>query len=88
MVCAAIGFVFAGLAPLMVFTATGRIFTAAAAGNAVPGLARTGLRSEACFAVLGSQADYLGRGTVGQSFMGTQPPAAAASDWSGSGSSR
>ena len=72
-VCAAIGVVFAGLAPLLVFTATGRIFTAAAAGNAVPGLARTGLRSEACFAVLGSQADYLGRGTVGQSFMGTSP---------------
>ena len=72
-VCAAIGVVFAGLAPLLVFTATGRVFTAAAAGNAVPGLARTGLRSEACFAVLGSQADYLGRGTVGQSFMGTSP---------------
>jgi len=72
-VCAAIGVVFAGLAPLLVFTATGRIFTAAAAGNAVPGLARTGLRAEACFAVLGSQAEYLGRGTVGQSFMGTSP---------------
>jgi eukaryotic-like serine/threonine-protein kinase len=72
-VCAATGFVFAGLAPLIVFTVTGRIFTAAAAGTVVPGLSRTGLRSDACFAVLGSQVDYLGRGTVGQSFMGTSP---------------
>jgi predicted Ser/Thr protein kinase len=71
--CAAIGFVSAGLAPLIVFTVTGRIFAAAAAGSAVPGLSRAGLRSDACFAALGSQADYLGRGTVGQSFMGTSP---------------
>jgi eukaryotic-like serine/threonine-protein kinase len=72
-VCAAIGIVFAGLAPLLVFTTTGRIFTAAAAGTTVPGLSRAGLRSDACFEVLGSQAQYLGRGTVGQSFMGTSP---------------
>jgi eukaryotic-like serine/threonine-protein kinase len=72
-VCAAIGFVFAGLAPLIVFAVTGRIFAAAAAGTAVPGLGRAGLRDDACFAVLGSQVDYLGRGTVGQSFMGTSP---------------
>jgi predicted Ser/Thr protein kinase len=72
-VCAAVGFVSAGLAPLIVFTVAGRIFAAAAAGSAVPGLARAGLRSDACFAALGSQADYLGRGTVGQSFMGTSP---------------
>jgi eukaryotic-like serine/threonine-protein kinase len=71
--CAAIGFVSAGLAPLIVFTVAGRIFAAAAAGSAVPGLSRAGLRSDACFAALGSQADYLGRGTVGQSFMGTSP---------------
>ncbi len=72
-VCAAIGFVFAGLAPLLIFTATGRIFAAAAAGTAVPGLSRAGLRTDACFAALGSQVEYLGRGTVGQSFMGTSP---------------
>ena len=71
--CAAIGFVFAGLAPLIAFTVTGRIFASAAAGTAVPGLGRAGLRDDACFAVLGSQVDYLGRGTVGQSFMGTSP---------------
>ena len=71
--CAAIGFVSAGLAPLIVFTVAGRIFAAAAAGSAVPGLGRAGLRADACFAALGSQADYLGRGTVGQSFMGTSP---------------
>ena len=72
-VCAAIGFVFAGLVPLIVFAVTGRIFAAAAAGRTVPGLGRAGLRDDACFAVLGSQVDYLGRGTVGQSFMGTSP---------------
>ena len=71
--CAAIGFVFAGLAPLIAFTVTGRIFASAAAGTSVPGLGRAGLRDDACFAVLGSQVDYLGRGTVGQSFMGTSP---------------
>src|SRR4029079_7346930 len=72
-VCAGSGFVFAGLAPLIVFAVTGRIFAAAAAGRTVPGLGRAGLRDDACFAVLGSQVDYLGRGTVGQSSMGTSP---------------
>jgi eukaryotic-like serine/threonine-protein kinase len=72
-VVAAIGFVFAGLLPLVLFAATGRIFAAASAGTAVPGLGRAGLRADACFTVLGSQADYLGQGTVAASFAGTSP---------------
>jgi hypothetical protein len=70
---AAIGFVFAGLVPLVVFAITGRIFAAAAAGTAVPGLGRAGLRTDACFAVVGSQADYLGRGTVASTLSGASP---------------
>ncbi len=72
-VFAAIGFVFAGLLPLVVFATTGRIFTAAASGNPPAGLGRAGLRADACFAVLGTQADYLGRGTVAATFAGTSP---------------
>ncbi len=72
-VCAALGFMFAGLAPLMMFTVVGRIFALAASGTAVPGLSRAGLRSDACIAALGSQAAYLGRVTVGESFMGSSP---------------
>ncbi len=85
---AAIGFVFAGLVPLVVFAATGRIFAAAAAGTAVPGLARTGLRTDACFAVVGSQADYLGRGTVASTASRARAPCASASAWSGWASCR
>lgn len=73
LVHAAIGFVFAGLLPLVVFATTGRIFASASAGTAVPGLGRAGLRTDACFTVLGTQADYLGRGTVAESFAGTSP---------------
>jgi hypothetical protein len=72
-VFAAIGFVFAGLLPLVVFAITGRIFAAAATGNPPTGLGRAGLRADACFAVLGTQADYLGRGTVAATFAGTSP---------------
>ena len=39
----------------------------------MPGLARTGLRTDACFAVVGSQADYLGRGTVASTLSGASP---------------
>jgi eukaryotic-like serine/threonine-protein kinase len=71
-VLATTGIVSAGLLPLLVFTATGRVFSTAAAGSAVPGLSRAGARelaSDACF-VIGTQAQYLGRGTVAQAFTG------------------
>ena len=51
-ISAAIGFVFAGLLPLIVFSTAGRIFSAASAGTAVPGLGRAGLRADACFSSL------------------------------------
>jgi hypothetical protein len=63
------GLLTAGLLPLLAFTATGRVFTAAAAGDDVPGLSRSELRDLAdAQCVFGSQADYLGRGTVGDAF--------------------
>ena len=72
--CAAIGFVFAGLAPLIVFTVTGpHLRRPRRRAPPYPGSTGRACASDACFAVLGSQADYLGRGTVGQSFMGTSP---------------
>ncbi len=64
------GVVTAGLLPLLVFTATGRVFSAAAAGSAVAGLSRSGVRelgADACF-VIGTQAEYLGRGSVADAF--------------------
>jgi eukaryotic-like serine/threonine-protein kinase len=71
-VLAATGIVTAGLLPLLVFTAAGRVFSAAAAGSAVAGLSRAGvreLRTDACF-VIGTQAEYLGLGTVADAFGG------------------
>lgn len=68
-VLASAGVVTAGLMPLLAFTATGRIFTAAAAGG-VSGLDRAGVRelgADACF-VLGSQGEYLGTGSVADAF--------------------
>ncbi|HEY0811830.1 MAG TPA: serine/threonine-protein kinase [Pseudonocardia sp.] len=73
LISAAIGFVSAGLLPLILFATTGRIFAAVAGGTVVPGLGRTGLRAAACYGVVGSQADYLGRGTVAAAFAGTSP---------------
>jgi hypothetical protein len=73
-VLASAGIVTAGLLPLTVFMATARIFTAAATGG-VSGLGRAGVRSlgsDACFA-LGSQADYLGSGSVADAFSGADP---------------
>lgn len=72
-VSAAIGFIFAGLLPLIIFATTGRIFASASAGAAVRGLGKAGLRADACFTVLGNQADYLGQGTVAAAFAGTSP---------------
>lgn len=68
-VLAGSGVVTAGLLPLLVFTATGQIFTAAVTGG-FSGLGRTGIRqlgADACF-VLGTQGDYLGTGSVADAF--------------------
>lgn len=73
-VLAAAGLVTAGLLQLLVFTATGRIFTAAASGG-FSGLGRPALRElggDACY-VLGSQAEYLGIGSVADAFGGSDP---------------
>lgn len=74
LVLAAAGVVTAGLLPLLVFTATGRIFTAAATGG-FSGLGRPAIRelgADACY-VLGSQAEYLGTGSVADAFGGADP---------------
>ncbi|MFR9806935.1 serine/threonine-protein kinase [Pseudonocardia sp. RS010] len=71
---AGIGLLTAGLFPLLVFVATGRVFAAAADGGAVPGLttsAARSLRSTECF--VGSQSSYLGSGTVGDAFDPSDP---------------
>jgi hypothetical protein len=73
-VLVAAGVVTAGLLPLLVFTATGRIFTAAATSG-FSGLGRPALRelgADACY-VLGTQADYLGVGSVADAFGGSDP---------------
>ena len=64
------GVLTAGLLPLLVFTAVGRVFSDAAGGGKVAGLGRADLRdlgTDACY-VIGSQADYLGSGSVASSF--------------------
>jgi len=68
------GLVTAGLLPLLVIVATGQVFVAAAAGNRVTGLGGGELRGLAtahCF--VGSQAAYLGEGTVGAAFDPDRP---------------
>jgi eukaryotic-like serine/threonine-protein kinase len=64
-----LGVVSAGLLPLLGFTATGRVFSLAAAGEDVPGLTGRQVRSmtgEACLGL--SQADYLGGYPVAAAF--------------------
>lgn len=71
---AGIGLLTAGLLPLLAFTATGRVFAGAAAGDDVPGLSRRDLRDLAdaqCW--VGPQADYLGQGSVSAAFDPTRP---------------
>ena len=64
-VLAATGVLTAGVAPLLVFLATGRVFAAAAAGSPVDGLTTRQLRSMAVTVCLaGRQNRYLGVGTV------------------------
>ena len=63
-----------GLLPLLAFTATGRIFALAAAGDDVPGLTDRQVRSlsgETCFGL--SQADYLGGYPVVDAFELDEP---------------
>ncbi len=73
-VLGAAGVVTAGLLPFLVFTVTGQIFTAAATGG-FSGLGRPAIRElggDACY-VLGSQAEYLGIGSVADAFGGADP---------------
>ena len=64
-----LGVVSAGLLPLLAFTATGRVFSLAAAGEDVPGLTGRQVRSMTAEACLGlSQADYLGGYPVAAAF--------------------
>ena len=69
-----LGLVAAGLLPLLAFTATGRIFSLAAAGEDVPGLTARQVRSlggATCFGP--SQADYLGGYPVADAFQLDEP---------------
>lgn len=72
---AGIGLLTAGLLPLLVFVAAGRVFAASAVRGAdVPGLtgaAARSLRSTECF--VGAQSTYLGSGTVGDAFDPSDP---------------
>jgi len=67
-----LGVLGAGLLPLLVFMAAGRVFSAATEGQPVPGLGvattRT-IRTSVC-EVVGTQSRYLGSGTVAESIGG------------------
>lgn len=68
------GLLTAGLLPLLAFTAAGRVFSGAAAGDDVPGLSDRDLRDLAdAQCLVGPQADYLGQGSVGAAFGPTRP---------------
>jgi predicted Ser/Thr protein kinase len=63
------GVLAAGLAPLLVFVATGRVFATAAAGSRVDGLTTGEVRSLGrAVCAVGPQAGYLGEGSVAQAF--------------------
>ncbi|GAY10765.1 serine/threonine-protein kinase [Pseudonocardia sp. N23] len=71
---AAIGVVTCGLLPLLAFSAVGQVFSAAAAGGAVPGLSTAAVRNlgtQVC--VAGAQSQYLGAGSVGDAFDPSEP---------------
>jgi eukaryotic-like serine/threonine-protein kinase len=71
---ALVGLVSAGLLPLVAFTATGRVFGAAALGRDVDGLSAAQLAdldSAVCF--VGPQSAYLGGYTVAAAFDPTEP---------------
>ena len=66
-----VGVVSAGLVPLLVFTATGQVFAAAAATGEVTGASSAGLAQlgeQTCLS--GTQAEYLGGYTVAEAFGG------------------
>ncbi|WP_028931353.1 serine/threonine-protein kinase [Pseudonocardia asaccharolytica] len=68
------GVLTAGLLPLLAFTAIGEVFATAAAGERVPGLSRSALRTMGTTVCLvGSQDTYLGRGTVAAAFDPSRP---------------
>lgn len=71
-VLAGTGLLTAGLLPLLAFSATGRVFAAAAEGDAVAGLTgASDLGESVC--IVGTQAEYLGAGSVAGAFDPTGP---------------
>jgi eukaryotic-like serine/threonine-protein kinase len=69
-----IGLVTAGVLPLVVFTATGRVFRAAALGNGVEGLSGAQLASlDEAVCLAGPQARYLGGYPVADAFDPSSP---------------
>ncbi|WP_234027869.1 serine/threonine-protein kinase [Pseudonocardia dioxanivorans] len=70
----AAGVLTCGVLPLLVFSAVGQVFAAAAAGGSVPGLSATAVRSlGTTVCVAGAQSTYLGRGSVGDAFDPSDP---------------
>jgi hypothetical protein len=68
------GLLAGGVAPLLAFVATARVFTAAAGDERVPGLSRGELRSlDAEVCVAGPQGRYLGEGSVVEALSATGP---------------
>jgi predicted Ser/Thr protein kinase len=68
------GLIAGGLAPLLVFVATGRVFAAAADGGPVTGLSARELRSlDTAVCLVGPQSSYLGEGSVAGAFSPDGP---------------
>jgi eukaryotic-like serine/threonine-protein kinase len=73
-VLAGTGVLAAGVAPLLVFVATGRVFAAAADGGPVAGLTSRELRSvNTAVCLVGRQGRYLGEGSVTDAFAADGP---------------
>ena len=73
-VLAGTGLLACGVVPLLVFLATGRVFTAAAGSGRVPGLTARQLRDlDSAVCVVGAQSSYLGRGSVTAAFTAAGP---------------
>ena len=73
-VLAGAGLLACGVLPLLVFLATGRVFTAAAGSGRVPGLTARQLRDlDSAVCVVGAQSSYLGRGSVAAAFTAAGP---------------
>ena len=73
-VLAGTGLLTCGVLPLLVFVATGRVFTAAAGSGRVPGLTARQLRDlDSAVCVVGAQSSYLGRGSVSAAFTAAGP---------------